>query len=860
MSPNPAARVVIVPPLGSDAIWASGWTPAEARLAIDQYKRGTFRWAWQLGIDSMSYPPIKSAIEQRLAVPSGLPWTVDGATRAPGRIETDAARVVWEDHLERLLDSTLMDIALFGISIWHHPLHVDPDTLRTEIAPYMQSAEVTVDLPAGISGLTPWGVPYGGVQRWPLAAVGYTAYPMAGLGGRVLGYYAITIGGARIQLPRPGTTEGEWTVLGIGKGGDQPHLRGAICALDMEFTAGMLARRARSNLGVSAGRASPVGILPPGIASGDEIGLSCAETLAGLGTEQTAALFPSGSASASGDNRFKLDKFELTTAGAADYFRTDLQDSILMVALAIMGRGGSLAKTDAQYSNPAEMEVPEKLTRRDVLSIERAANGLFRMLAERNSGPRRLYPKLQGHLPDMEQEQRIKAKQARELSELDKLTKFHGVIAVERDNGFLFAGPAGQARLEEIAAAGGVKAPLLPPDGLPPALVKIPKPTVPITGEAPAGPGDPPLKEAPQAVARAPAPPSPGLDAAQRELHDALDALDALDAPPGSYGDEEPEESSATLRAEKDSKGHGSDKRGGSASPAPKGTRDGLGRSKAAGIARESSRSATDASDRAAKGGDHDAARAAHEQAAEHHRAAAAASRKDEYRQAHERAAAAHAAVAREHATHSAPGVRTITVDKSIDPGEGKRLMESSIKDKGVRAALAKHPIHQLTIGPASKNEMPAPPFAGAKNFGMAFPPGERYGRGEVWINHGLHDSYYGGQGLQKWDPFKDKKPYSASVVGKDAHEMRRITMAHEVGHHLAFSDYPRTHPVTTKAYNKMMTTTKGGITKYAETNHNEYFAECHALYAQGASGKRKLKAADPIGHKMVKDVLKVVS
>lgn len=488
MAARPASAALI-PPLGSDAAWASGWTPEEARLAVDQWKRGTFRWAGQLGNDVNSYPPIKAALDERGAVPCGLPWEVPQAARAPARLETEAAAALWRDHLARLIESTERDLALFGFTVWHHPTAVDPDTLRTEIPPF---AFGTTD-GAYVVGL-------GGVQRWPIAAIGYTAYPLGG----VVGYYAIAQGGQRIQLPRPGETDGEWTVVGDG---DQPHLfRAAIVALDVCFTAGMLAWRARSNLGMRAGEACRVGNLPEGVpvhtpdVDGKPvrgIGEDAADALAGLGVEASAALFPFG---------MKVEAVEITTRGAAEYFHADLLDTILLVALAVMGHGGALAKTDAQYRSEGgrEVDVPEALTRRDVGAIERACGAIFAWLARANAGEDVETPRLDGHLPDADQAERRKAEDLETAAEGARLLQFHAAIHAERDNGFAFTGASGQKRIDALAKRFCVEAPLLPPEGLPPVLVKVPAPTVPITGEA-AAPLPAPPGATPPAGAAAPA-------------------------------------------------------------------------------------------------------------------------------------------------------------------------------------------------------------------------------------------------------------------------------------------------------------------------------------------------------------------
>jgi hypothetical protein len=436
---KPSQSAVAVPPLGSDAVWAAGWTPAEARLSVDQFKRGTFRWGWQLGIDCTSYPPIKCALDQRLATPCGLPFEVTGPTRAPARFETEAARRRWHKHINRLKRSTLRDLAMFGLSVWHHPLAVDGETGRVEVAPFVQGQKFNPDQTGGGLDLSAWGVDYGGVQRWPLSAVGWTAYPLLG----VIGYYAITLGGQRIQLPRPGETVGEWTVVGEG---DQPHLDGSICSLDMEFTGGMLTRRARANLGVSAGKASPWYDMPDAVAVGDPEGLAAQDVMRGLGSEQAAAVFPSGG---------KHGVFELTTAGAADYFSKDLRDSILMVALAIMGRGSALAKTDAQYQGPTEKDVPEALVRRDVVALERAFNGIASMLAEMNSGIDEAdAPKLNGHLPDEEQI-------ARRESEGKAMIQVAQILKAEGDAGCAVT----QVRASAIAHRLGTMAPVVVGEG-----------------------------------------------------------------------------------------------------------------------------------------------------------------------------------------------------------------------------------------------------------------------------------------------------------------------------------------------------------------------------------------------------------
>ena len=466
---------------GADAALASGWTWKAARAACDAHKRGTFELSWQLALDAPSSPAIRGAEAQRLAPPCGLPWEVIGSRRAPGRIETEAAQDLWDRHLRRLLRSSLRDIAYMGFSVWQHPTATNPTTLRREV--------ITV-------------------ERWPLSQVRFTATPFMDPwqpGRWIFGYYALQFGVGEslgqvlydpasptsgvavkfIQLPRAGETDGHWTVLGEG---DMPHMNGAITSLDTPYVGGQVAPRARANLLKMYGRQSPLAEMPPDTATTSPEGVALGKVVNGIGIDRDGGLLPNGA---------KVHGFSLVNP-TAGLFMDDAQLTSQAVALALLGRGGSLVKEDAQYPSPIEAEVPESLVRADVEIIERGASRLFNFLAAQNT-PKPGKIILTGHLPNTEQDAAIKARQEREKREAEKLSAFHNAITLERANGFDLVGPDGQARLNAIAARCGVEAPIIPATGLPPVLVKVPPPTVPIDG-AGAVPLPSAPKEAPSAA------------------------------------------------------------------------------------------------------------------------------------------------------------------------------------------------------------------------------------------------------------------------------------------------------------------------------------------------------------------------
>lgn len=405
---------------GIEAAWASGWTASTARSAVDEHKRGRFISSWQLSIDAPSYPPIRAALRQVVSAARAADYTIDGPKRAPGRVEVEAARDLWRDHLAPIQKNTYRDLAMMGLSVWQHPIEVNPDTLRHEVK---------------------------SVERWPIAAVEYLPFPPD---GGPEGYFAVTADGARIRLPKPGTTDGLFTVIGEG---DQPHLDGAITALDMSFIAGQRGRRAFANLTDTMGKASVIGEMPPEIATTTPEGVAMLNMVRALGTSQTAGVHPHGG---------KVYPFEVTTQTGQLLPQLTDQEA-RMVAWALLGHDATISRGDV-YNDPTAQAVPEDLTRENVRVFCSGVNALLALLAALNAGdvdP----PVLSGVLPDSDQDARLKAEDGRRAAQDE-----HDAAVLERTKLLLeqlgAARTAGivltQAYVDELAAAARVPAPRLP--------------------------------------------------------------------------------------------------------------------------------------------------------------------------------------------------------------------------------------------------------------------------------------------------------------------------------------------------------------------------------------------------------------
>ena len=377
---------------GVDTAWASGWNAELASGAVASHMRGYFVASNQLAKDLPRYPPIRAALAQRVSAARSAEYSITGPTRAPGRIETEAAQRLWygdnvepekpkteEDPVDdarsdaarraakgplaRLQKSTFRDLAMLGFSVWQHPIVVDPVTLRHEITT---------------------------IERWPLGAVEYVTH-----GDGAEGYYAVTAEGEYIPLPPPGTTDGHWTVVGEG---DRPHEDGAVISLDMSFVAGQLGRRAFANMISTMGKASPICELPDEVSPDEQEGKDMLGMVKALGTKQAAGVHRKGG---------RVYPFEVTSR-TGDLLPQVTDEQARMVAWALLGHDATISRGDV-YNDPTAQSVPQDLTREDVRAFALACSNLFAVLARLNLGVDVEAPRLVAVLPDADQDARRKA-------------------------------------------------------------------------------------------------------------------------------------------------------------------------------------------------------------------------------------------------------------------------------------------------------------------------------------------------------------------------------------------------------------------------------------------------------------------
>jgi hypothetical protein len=396
---------------GVEDAWAAGWNMVTARAAVDAHMTGTFVYSWQLRIDAPRYPPIRAALNQRIAAARSATYIVVGPERAPGRFETEEAERL-QSLLEDLERSTFADLAMMGFSVWQHPIEIDPVTLRHRVTM---------------------------IERWPLAAVERTSWDGRGPEG----YFAITKEGDRIPLPKPGTTDGHWTIVGEG---DQPHLDGAILALDASYVAGQMARRAFSNLTNTLGKASVVGELPDTIATTDPAGVDMLKMVKSLGTTQTAGVHQKGA---------RVYAFEVTTR-TGELLPDMTNDQVRMVAWALLGHDASITRGDTVYNDPTAQAVPEDLTREGVKVYTGAVNSILALLSRLNIGAEAEPPKLVGVLPDSDQDARLKAAAERAKGRAERHALLIAAIEAERGLGLVT-----QQRVNLLAAEFDAPAPII---------------------------------------------------------------------------------------------------------------------------------------------------------------------------------------------------------------------------------------------------------------------------------------------------------------------------------------------------------------------------------------------------------------
>jgi hypothetical protein len=687
--------------------------------------------------------------------------------------------------------------------VWREQFRPDyADTLRTLALMGGQWIQVWWEYDAAT------GVERPRLERWPWEACIWRGASPAFPGG----WYALTVDSGIVRMV-PG--DGHWLYVAHS---NRAHEMGAVIALGTTFVTGELARRDEAGLSEAAGRAAPYVELREGVQVQDEIGLAVQEFVEEFGLARTGGVLPNGN---------KLLPFQITSD--TDFFKNFTQEQLTFVLLVIVGQLGTSGAPSAVYQNLSSLTVAESLVDEDQEATQRAWQALARAYCEINGQD---FEDSDGtELIQLVGERYADANAKAEAS-TKRATSFAMTVKAWRDAGL----KPTQDNVDALAAECSTFTVELGP---PPQVGREGG-----TSPAPSSDGDEEDDEEPAPVDTDP-------------LEKALGDLEALG--------EEPDESEPEANEEPTARAAWEPKHD------EKGRFAATGRSKAAGEAKKKTREALEHTKGAKDKAGHDKAAQAHREAAAHHEAASKASRAAHHREAHARVAAEHKKAAEQHEKHVAHqeakevkkeaqkkaeqhgalvasgGVKKVILDPSV-PADSVKKMTSNIRDPQVLEALRQMPLSEVRVGK----------IAGQ---GLAF--GICSASGKIQIDHDLHDSYYGGVGMDKWDPAArnplkgERKEWSTTVVCASKDEMRELTFAHELGHHVHFATWSYSDPIVKKAYENAMATVRGPVTEYAHTDHQEYFAESFALYNRDPA---KLKRADPIGHKMVRDVLDFAS
>jgi SPP1 gp7 family putative phage head morphogenesis protein len=152
-------------------------------------------------------------------------------------------------------------------------------------------------------------------------------------------------------------------------------------------------------------------------------------------------------------------------------------------------------------------------------------------------------------------------------------------------------------------------------------------------------------------------------------------------------------------------------------------------------------------------------------------------------------------------------------------------------------ALLEKRPLNDLYVAPTIRSG----------GFGVYYPAQKR-----MEISTTIDDKWFN----LDWE---GQETYAIASAAKSAAEFRKITLIHELGHHVHESLGPAGDKIVQAAFDKAKNGILFGpvsaITKYGKTDRYEYFAESFAAHRYRPDD---LKALDPGAYQMVEEVLQL--
>lgn len=394
-----------------------GFDLQRVRRAISLHRIGNFLESSTLAMVCLGFPPVMTAVGQRMAPALALPRMIRSGNRGLSRVlgaEIEKQICPREglypsDYFpSSLFGVTQFDIAMMGFSVWQHAFGApDPET--------------------GIMPLY--------TRRWPTWAVQYYRYRRT--------YVAITDSG-----PVDILNDGKFTLIGDS---EEPHFMGAVLAISEEALDGISTRNARGHYIDAYGNPKWIGIMPEGQGPNSKEGDAMMDALATLRAPDGWGIIPYGS-------DVKLEGLD---AGKSTVLKDALDSNWKSVTSVLLGSDGTTSRGAGVYTSPIFEHVARYVVDRDIHAIVRGANqGHVRTYLEHNyalsiaEASGWVDPVLDIPLPDPDADARIK-------SYADRLVRFHEIVEKERQAGFLVT----QERANQIAASLEIDPPTLLPGG-----------------------------------------------------------------------------------------------------------------------------------------------------------------------------------------------------------------------------------------------------------------------------------------------------------------------------------------------------------------------------------------------------------
>src|SRR5512133_2093336 len=369
-----------------------GWDLDRVRGALSLHRIGNFLESSTLALIVMGFPPIMTALSQRIYPILSLPRHVRAGSRGFSRVlgldieqQLTPRAGLYPSNVfpSTLFGATAIDLAMMGFCVWQHVFgDPDPDT--------------------GIRPLY--------TRRWPTWAVQYYRWRRT--------YVAITDSG-----PVDICDDGKFTLVAAQ---EEPHFFGASLALAEEALDGTCTRNARASWIDRYGSPKWVATMPQGTGSDSPEGRAMMDALYMLRGPDGYGVLPYGAS---------LDVKSLS-ASQSTVLNDALASNWRNVASVLLGSDGTVSQGTGVYSSPLFKYVARGVVDKDLQTILRGVNGghigtycryNFAATIEESRGEW-IQPVADIPLPDPDADARI-------ASYATRVKSFHEIVKLKSENG-----------------------------------------------------------------------------------------------------------------------------------------------------------------------------------------------------------------------------------------------------------------------------------------------------------------------------------------------------------------------------------------------------------------------------------------